>query len=273
MAVTEQESEDASKPHYHSHALSRGLEVIRVVATAPGLTTLSELHEATGYPKSTLVRLLAVLEEEDYLIKVDERPAYRLGHGLLPIAAGYMESGSASELLRPILARLATATGWTSNFAILEGEDVVHLCVEFPDRPIHYTTTEGSGSPAYCTGLGKAIMSALPEEGAGRALPAEPFPRLTAHTITTRELMREELARTRERGYAIDAEEAALGLRCIAVPIVGERGVLGGLSVSGPSGEADATREAEFVARLLEAREEVLAIRELAGALGFARRS
>lgn len=268
-----QSSDDESKPHYHSHALSRGLETIRVVATTPGPSTLNHLHEVTGYPKSTLVRLLSVLEEEDYLIKVDERPAYRLGHGLLPIAAGYFETVSVADLLRPHLSALAKATGWTANFGVLDGRDVVHLCVEFPDRPIYYTTTEGSANPAYCTGLGKAILSQLDDETAASALPPDPFERLTPYTITTRAEMSADLRRIRERGYAIDAEEADLGLRCLAVTIDGEGGPLGALSVSGPSGEASADREADFVAALMATRDEILSIRELSSALGMSRGS
>lgn len=259
---------ESSKRHYHSQALTRGLEAIRVVATTRGPSTLTSIHLATDIPKSTLVRLLAVLEEDDYLIKVDERPAYQLGHALLPIAVGYFEMASVADLLRPHLAALSAATGWTSNFGILDGSDVVHLCVEFPERPIYYTTTEGSSHPAYCTALGKAIMTELDSRAVDRALPAEPFPRLTAHTITTRKGMRAALKQARERGFAIDAEESDIGLRCIAVPVVGERGVLGALSVSGPSGEAGPEREQMLVEHLRRTRAAIRGITELPNALG-----
>lgn len=262
--------EGPSKRHYHSQALSRGLEAIRVVATTRGPSTLTSIHEATEIPKSTLVRLLAVLEEDDYLIKVDERPAYQLGHALLPIAVGYFEMASVADLLRPHLAALSAATGWTSNFGVLDGSDVVHLCVEFPERPIYYTTTEGSAHPAYCTALGKAIMIELDDRAVARALPPEPFPRLTAHTITTVKGMRAALKQARQNGFAVDAEESDLGLRCIAVPVVGERGVLGALSVSGPSGEAGPDRERLLVEQLQRTRAAIVAISELPNALGIA---
>ena len=271
MASRSAQGADDAKKHYHSHALSRGLEVIKEVANTTAPSTLTELHDLTGYPKSTLVRLLSVLEEEDYLIKVDERPSYRLGHALLPVVMGYLQTASVADLLRPHLAELAQSTGWTANFGILEGTDVVHLCVEFPNRPIHYTAQEGTSSAAYCTGLGKAIMSTLEEDELARALPGEPYPRLTAHTITSRAEMMDELASIRERGYSVDAEEADLGLRCVAVAVP-TGGMPAAISVSGPSGEADPEREAEFVAALLAARDRLAAVPELAGALGVAAR-
>jgi IclR family transcriptional regulator, acetate operon repressor len=260
--------EDA-KTHYHSHALSRGLEIVRAVANTASPSTLTDLHESTGYPKSTLVRLLSVLEEEDYLIKVDERPSYRLGHAVLPIVMGYLQTASVADLLRPQLFALADLTGWTANFGIMEGTDVVHLCVEFPNRPIHYTAQEGTSSAAYCTGLGKAIMSSLDDAALARALPAEPFPKLTEHTITSRAAMLEELSRIRQRGYSIDAQEADLGLHCFAV-VVPTGGIPAAISVSGPAGEVDPEREAAFVAALNDARDRLVAMPELTGALGLA---
>ncbi|WP_420114774.1 IclR family transcriptional regulator [Pseudactinotalea sp.] len=251
------------RPHYHAHALSRGLKVLRAVATSPTAATIASLHGRTQLPKSTLVRLIAVLEAEEYLVRVDSRPAYRLGHGVLPLATGYLEAASVADVVRPHLRQLASATGWTANFGVLDGRDVVHVCVEFPDRSIRYSTTEGSTNPAYCTGLGKAILSRLDAEALTAALPAEPYPALTTHTITEATQMTEDIARTRSRGYAVDAEEADLGLRCLAVPIDLGHGEFGALSVSGPTGEAADGREQHLVGELLATRDAVEALQPL----------
>lgn len=261
-----------AKAQYNSHALLRGLGILDAIAANGEPLSFSRLHEITGQPKSTLVRLLAVLEAAEYVVKVDERPAYRLGHAMLPIVAGYFQSGSLSEVVRPHLRRLALSTGWTANFGILDGDQVRHLGVEFPDRPLRYTTAEGSLAPTYCTGLGKAILSALPEKDARAAAPRANYPALTDHTITSWPALSTELAAIRDRGYAIDAEEASIGLRCLAVPVVTAQGVLGALSVSGPAGESDAERDGVFVAALLASRDELLRERGLETALGLALR-
>lgn len=257
-------TDETSKPHYHSHALSRGMELLRVIATRRTPTTLAELHETTELPKSTLVRLLAVLEDEDYVVRVDERPAYRLGHGLLPITIGYMATRSVADLVRPQLSALAADTGWTANFGILEGTEVLHLCVEFPDRPIHYTATEGSLADAYCSGLGKALLSGLGDTDVTTALPAEPFPSLTPNTITSVEALLGELDLIRRQGFATDAEESAIGLTCYAVPLAEG---FAALSVSGPSGEVDDTTPGRFVALLRDTVAELERNPDLVGAL------
>src|SRR5690606_15111247 len=108
--------------------LSRGLEVLNVAAASADPVTLTGIHESTDRPKSTLVRLLDVLEGEGYVMQVDERPASRLGHALLPWAVGYFDTFAGTELLRPHLAALAADTGWTANFGTLDGGRVIHLC-------------------------------------------------------------------------------------------------------------------------------------------------
>lgn len=260
---------DSSKSRYHSAALARGLEVLTAIAKSPTVATLADLNEVTGYPKSTLVRLLAVLEEGNYIHKTDERPAYRLSHALLPIAVAYVGTVSIAELLRPSLQQLANLTGWTANIGVLDGESVRHLCVEYPDRPIHYTASEGTRSEAYCSGLGKAILSHLPEKDLVRALPQEPYPRHTAKTITSFEAMMAEVEKIRARGYAIDDEEANEGLYCISVPIIGQQGVYAALSVSGAQGEINAELELEYVDALLSTREEILENYDLSSAIGL----
>jgi IclR family transcriptional regulator, acetate operon repressor len=202
-AVTERDGN--SKRDYHSHALSRGLNLLRAIATQDTPTTLAALHETTELPKSTLVRLLAVLEDEDYVIRVDERPAYRLGHALLPITIGYFETGSVADLVRPHLKRLAADTGWTANFGILEGSEVLHLCVEFPQRPIHYTAAEGSLAASYCSGLGKALLAVFDDANIPAVVPVEPFAAITPNTLTTRKALLAELASVRDQGFAVDA--------------------------------------------------------------------
>lgn len=243
-----------SKSPYQAHSLLRGLGILDAIATASEPTTLTELHEQTGHPKSTLVRMLAVLEGADYVIKVDERPAYRLGPAVLPIVSGYLQSGSIGEVVRPHLKRLALETGWTANFGVLDGTNVRHVSVEFPDRPLHYMSTEGALAPAYCTGLGKAILAALPEEDARAAVPGT-LPALTPATLTTWSALARDLAATRERGYAIDAGEADVGLRCLAVAVRSGGEVIGAVSVAGPAGESDEEREATFVATLRSVRD------------------
>ncbi|PZF80359.1 IclR family transcriptional regulator [Jiangella anatolica] len=243
-------SASGDRAHYHSHALTRGLHLLVRVATGPGPVTLTDLHETTGQPKSTLVRLLAVLEEQDFVLRVDDRPAFVLGHGVLPIVTAYLESGTPVDLLRPYVRSVAHEVGWTAKYAALDGAASVDLCVEFPDRPVHFTGKEGGRSPAHAAGSGKAMLAALTDDAARDHLPPEPFARLTDRTIITGRALEAELRRIRDRGYSVDDEECARGLRCVAVAIRVGGELRGALGVSGPAAELTPERESQVAATL-----------------------
>ena len=127
--------------------------------------------------------------------------------------------------------------GQTANVAILDGPDVVHLCVVEPDRPVRFRSSTGSRDGAYRTGLGKALLAFAAPDRLSDHLPPEPFPALTKRTITTRRAMLIELEQVNQAGYAFDNEEGDVGVCCLAVPIRQGSEVVAAVSVAGPAGE------------------------------------
>ena len=223
-------SVDDSKPasaNYHANALARGLAVLEMVAERSEPLTLNELSREAALPKSTLVRLLAVLAEMEYLVRVDERPAYRLGHKVQGLATSYLSTLDLSTATAPYLRPLAAATGQTANLGVIDGKQVLHVCVAEPDRPLRFRTGLGARDDLYCTGLGKLLLSELPAGDLPLCLPPEPFPGYTDTTFTSVDALRRDLARTRRRGYALDDNERSTGLRCVAVERAGGRPVPG----------------------------------------------
>ena len=92
------------------------------------------------------------------------------------------------------------------------------------DHPI------GALSPLHCTALGKAFLSF------GQAQMPDDLLAFTPQTLTTRRALSDEIARTRSRGFAIDDEEFATGIRCVARPIYDTSGaMIAAIGVSGPS--------------------------------------
>ena len=235
--------------NYHANALARGLALLEVLAAESQPLTLKDLSNSTALPKSTLVRLLAVLSEMEYVVRLDERPSYRLGHKVHRLASSYLSTLDLTVVARAYLRPLAERTGQTANLGVLDGDQVLRLCVVEPDRPLRFTTALGSRAHAYCTALGKALLADLPDA----ALPAEPFPAFTARTITSVDDLHRDLRRTARRGYALDEGEHSFGLRCVAVPVRVDGRCLAALSVSGPAGEFTSARQHEYVALLDEA--------------------
>jgi len=241
------------RPNYHVAALTRGLRVLRVLAEAGSPLPLSSLEELSAIPKSTLVRLLSVLADADYVVRVDETPSFWLGPSVMPLAESYSSALDVSASAEDVLRELAAASGQTANVAILDGPDVVHLCVVEPDRPIRFRSSTGSRDGAYRTGLGKVLLAFSPPETLDSHLPPEPFPALTKRTITNRRGMLSELERVRRAGYGFDNEEGDIGVCCLAVPIRYGSEVVAAVSVAGPAGEFRASTEDELLPLLREA--------------------
>lgn len=243
------ESRPASA-NYHANALARGLGLMEQLAAAGRPLTLSDFNAGTKLPKSTLVRLLSVLVELEYLVRVDEQPSFRLGHKVQELATAYQSSLDIADVTGHYLTRIAAETGHTCNLGVLDGDQVLHLCVEQPDRPLRFNAVAGSRDHLYCTGLGKVLLAGLDDDAVARRLPEPPWPAFTPQTITDLPDLLRELKKVRSRGYAIDDNERSTGLRCIAVGIEIEGSLLAAVSLSGPSAEFGPARQKEYASVL-----------------------
>lgn len=259
--------------NYHANALARGLALLEQMAVRPEPPTLSEFSESTALPKSTLVRLLSVLCELEYAVRVDDRPSYRLGHKVQRLATAYVSSLDLSVVAGQYLRPVAERTGQTANLGVLDGAQVLHICVTEPDRPLRFMAPPGTRDHAYCTGLGKVLLAHVAPEQLAASTPPEPFPAFTDATTTTLADLRPELELTRERGYALDDNERSAGLRCVAVPLLLGGECLAAISVSGPAGEFGDEQCEKYVAELRAAAEGLTADPDFEAALRIVHRS
>lgn len=233
--------------NYHTHALTRGLVLLDLLASVPPPVTLTGLHEHTGLPKSTLVRLLAALTEMRFVVRVDERPAYRLGHKVMALGDAYVSGLDLSAVAGSCLDELARQARQTADLGVLDGHEVVHVCVRQPARPLRFAIGPGARGGAYCTAIGKVLLAGVAPERLAAHLPAEPYPARTDRTITSFDEVSKEVRRTRRRGYAVDDNEHSPGLRCVAVPLVVHGQTLAALAVSGPAGEFTPKQQKEYL--------------------------
>ncbi|MCP2340303.1 IclR family transcriptional regulator [Actinomadura rupiterrae] len=212
-------------------SLERAFELLEHLADAGGEMALSELTEASGLPMPTIYRLMRTLVNHGY-VRQEASKRYALGPRLIRLGDG------AGRLLgswaRPALARLVDEVGETANMAVLEGDSAVYVA-QVPSRHSMRMFTEvGRRVLPHCTGVGKALLAQLPESRVREILSRTGMPARTSHTFTDANALVDELARVRERGYAVDDEEQEVGVRCVAVPLPGAP-TLTAFSVSGPS--------------------------------------
>ncbi len=229
----------------------RTLDVLE--ALAGGSSTLAGLARTLGIPKSSLHGLLRTLVERGWVQSVDGGVRFRLGVRALQVGAAFVDEDETVARTAPALDRLAAVTGETVQLARLDGDTVVYLAKRDSPHPVRLISSIGARLPAHATALGKALLAAR-DDDAVRALLRFPLPQLTANTLTTADALSTELARTRERGYAIDDGEAAEGLRCFAVTVPADGVPTDAISVSVPMFRLSADRQERIAAALLDAR-------------------
>lgn len=219
---------------YQIRALERGLDILESFSLAAPELSLGELAERTQLPKPTALRLLSVLVQRGYVDWLPVVERYRLGVRTFEAGSVYLQSTSIEAEAEPYMRQLADATGQTANLGILDRGQVVHIQVVAPDRPVRYWATVGKREDAHVSGLGKVLMSGLPEEEREELLRHFHFERRTPRTIVAVDTMRVELDRIQAEGHALDDEESNLGLRCVAAPIRDGRGrIIAAISISG----------------------------------------
>ena len=135
----------------------------------------------------------------------------------------------------------------TVNLAVEDEHEAVYLAQVECRQMMRALARPGARVPLYCSSVGKALLSAIPDGDLSVALPRNGMRRLTANTITSRSALRDELAATRGREFAIDDEEHALGLRCVAGLVFDEIGeAMAAISISGPTARISDARIAHL---------------------------
>lgn len=219
---------------YNIQVVDRVLDIMDFIAAARAECGLAEITQALRLPKSTVHRLLMVMERHRLVERNPGSERYRLGLKLFELQSLAISKIDIAQLGRPYLEQLVEETGETAHLGILREGEVISLCnVQSPHtlRP----STVGRRIPAYCTSLGKVMLAGLSEREFESYLASHRFAARTPNTICNSAKLKAEVRKIRVRGYAVDNEEFEKGLKCIGAPVRDHTGkVIGALSVAGP---------------------------------------
>ncbi|MEV5848659.1 IclR family transcriptional regulator [Streptomyces sp. NPDC051985] len=203
--------------------------------------SLAELSRRTGIAKATAHRLLRQLAEWDVVeISAD---GVRVGMGLFELGLLASRSVDLRAAAAPFLADLFEATaGETVHLAVADGNDVVYVQKLEGRHGPPMASRVGGRMPAYCTGVGKALLAHAPPERVASVFAGD-LVRRTPRTVIAPGLIERELARVRESGIATEHEESTVGITCVASPILGEDGMaVAAVSITGRSTRIDVGR-------------------------------
>ncbi len=217
-------------------ALDKALDVLDAVGTSPHGLSQSELGERLALPRTTLYRLLGTLVSRDLLRRDPMRRVYCLGMRCFDYARKAYSMPDLVAAAGIELRSLRDMTGETTYLATLDGLEVVSLERCDGAHSVRSHSEPGSRKPLHCTSQGKAILSALPAEQRDAIVKDLTLAPVTPRSITDRRRLQAELRLTANRGWSIDDEEIALGVRCCGAAIVDAQGhVRGAISVAGPA--------------------------------------
>jgi len=197
----------------------RTVELLELLADGRRLS-LTELHRALRYPKSSLFMLLQTLVARGWVEADPDRTAYSLGVRALQAGASYLDHDPVVRSVVRSLERLRDEFDATFYLARLDGPDLVHLA-NLPAR--HHPASVpriGRRVPAYGTAAGKILLAHRTWSEVDALLPA-PLPALTSRTVAGRAALRAQLDRFRVSRFALEREEAVPGVASIAVTFPG----------------------------------------------------
>jgi IclR family acetate operon transcriptional repressor len=211
-------------------SLQRTFTLLECLADAGGSASLSEMAASSGLPLPTIHRLIRTLVTLGY-VRQNSNRRYTLGSRLIRL--GETASRQFGTWARPFLTELVDEVGETANLAVLEADEVVYVA-QVPSRhSVRMFTEVGRRVLPHATGAGKAMLGRLPAQEVRSLLARTGMPSFTPNTITDPEKLIEHLAQIAEQGYALDESEQELGVRCVAVALVGTPAPAA-VSVSGP---------------------------------------
>lgn len=240
-------------------ALDRALHLLELVAEADGLS-LTELAQRAGMAPSTAHRLLATLQARDFVQVDAESGQWVVGVGAFGVGMAFLRGRKLVSTGRAVMRRLMEESGETANLGIEDEGEVVFISQVETHEAIRAFFRPGRRGAIHASGIGKALLAAMPDERVRIMAEAKGLKRLTGKTHTDVDTLLADLAETRTRGWSLDNEEATLGMRCIAAVVYNEYGeATAGVSISGPTVRVTDERLAELGEKVRAAASDITA--------------
>jgi IclR family KDG regulon transcriptional repressor len=216
----------SERPNYQIRSVERALDVLESFTAEEPALHLDTLCERTRLPKSTVFKILSVLEHRDYVHKSQDGGGYRVGFQAFEVGNKYLAGLTMLEIAHPFLKELvARFPQSAAHMAVLSPTETKIVYVDLLTvNPYLVLAPIGSQFWAHATALGKCLLAGLSEDVLERRLAGIAMPQLTANTITDLQEFREHLSQVRVQGYAVDDEELSLGNLCVAIPIRDRQG-------------------------------------------------
>jgi IclR family transcriptional regulator, acetate operon repressor len=197
--------------------VERTVRILQAIGESES-TNLADLARATNLSEATVLRYLNTLSNLGFVARPTPN-RYSLGWEVFRLGQKVSSGFVPREVVRPVLEKLLAQFNETVNFAYRRGDEVVIAEVLEGNRAVKKLNDVGQVDPWHASALGKALLSTMQDEEWRRLLERTGMRRLTGHTIVDKKRMAAEIELTRERGFAVDAEECDEDLTCVAAVV------------------------------------------------------
>ncbi len=220
--------EAASLERYVIPNLRNACWIMKLLAQHPDGLKAAEIARTLKIPVTTTLRIMATLQLEGYAHKVEGR--FELGPVLIRLGNASLAGTEIRTAALPVLESLTGTTDETSHLAIPCDDRSLIVAVQDSPHPLRAASRPGFLAELHCSSTGKTMLTFLHAQrltefyGNGAARPTKRTP----HTLTTLGELKREVDLIRKRGYSVDDEEFAPGIRCVAAPVFASDGTLAG---------------------------------------------
>ncbi|MDA7415368.1 helix-turn-helix domain-containing protein [Xenophilus arseniciresistens] len=227
--------------------LERGVSIIEAFDDAHPRMTASEAGQRTGMTRTAARRYLLTLQHMGYV--ASDGKLFWLTPRVLRLGQSYLESARLPRIVQPFLQRVTAGTHETAYLSVLDGDDVVYIARNGPNRSMNTGYVLGARVPAQVTASGMLMLALRSDADLARWLATRELKVFTSFTIADKEDLRKEFARIRAQGWALSEQQLDLNSRGIAVPLRDRHGALvGALNITMPMGQEQSK---DAVARVL----------------------
>ncbi|MDX8149579.1 IclR family transcriptional regulator [Lentzea sp. BCCO 10_0061] len=238
-------------------SVDRAISVLELLAQ--GEAGITEIAGELGVHKSTVSRLVSVLESRGLVEQLGERGKYAIGFGVVRLAGAATGRMDLTKLGQPVCQTLADSFGETVNIAVHDAGVAINITQARGSAAVSAVNWIGQRTPLHATSSGKILLAYLPDDERKR-LASLPLDSYTENTVVEASQLLVELKAIAAQGFAACFEELELGLHAVAVPVRGHRGeVVAAMSASGPSYRLSRQRVEEIVPTMTSAAAELSA--------------
>ncbi|MED9904928.1 MAG: IclR family transcriptional regulator [Lachnospiraceae bacterium] len=226
----------------------KALEILELMLDYQKEIGITEMAAMIGINKSTVCKIMLVLQEYGYVVKNPLTSKYHLGNKFITFSTKVMSEMKIRDVAKPYIDKLAEITGETINLAIISGTKTMYIeVVNSGENVVQISNQIGKLENMHCTSVGKALLAFSPKEFVDEVLATEGLPPVNENTITSAEVFLAELEEVRRRGYAIDERESLPDVMCVGAPILDYSGMaIASISISGYVGRLNEEKWNEF---------------------------